>query len=101
MFGLHERPLTYQWPVYNVNVKSYIIIIFFLLLLLYLKILIILMHLQMQRDVWLDNFINLRQYFLRYTVGNPTSSRNVAFNWLTSEYMQLASGFVQLAAAGR
>ena len=25
----------------------------------------ILMHLQMQRDVWLDNGINLRQYILR------------------------------------
>ena len=59
------------------------------------------MHLQMQRDVWLDNVINLRQYILRYTVGNPTSLRNVAFHWLTSEYMQLASGFMQLAAAGR
>ena len=57
------------------------------------------MHLQMQRDVWLDNAINLRQYILRYTVGNPTSLRNVAFHWLTSEYMQLASGFMQLAAA--
>ena len=57
----------------------------------------ILMHLQMQRDVWLDNVINLRQYILRYTVGNPTSLRNVAFHWLTSEYMQLASGFMQLA----
>ena len=40
----------------------------------------------MQRDVWLDNVINLRQYILRYTVGNPTSLRNVAFHWLTSEY---------------
>ena len=60
-----------------------------------------LMHLQMQRDVWLDNVINLRQYILRYTVGNPTSFRNVAFHWLTSEYMQLASGLMQLAAAGR
>ena len=29
---------------------------------------LILMHLQMQRDVWLDNVINLRQYILRYTV---------------------------------
>ena len=29
------------------------------------------------------------------------SLRNVAFHWLTSEYMQLASGFMQLAAAGR
>ena len=59
------------------------------------------MHLQMQRNVWLDNVINLRQYILRYTVGNPTSLRNVAFHWLTSEYMQLASGFMQLAATGR
>ena len=61
----------------------------------------ILMHLQMQRDVCLDNVINLRQYILRYTVGNPTSLRNVAFHWLTSEYMQLANGFMQRAAAGR
>ena len=38
------------------------------------------MHLQMQRDVWLDNVINLRHYILRYTVGNPTSLRNVAFS---------------------
>ena len=50
----------------------------------------------MQRDVWLDNVINLRQYILRYTVGNPTSLRNVAFHWLTSEYMQLASGFADM-----
>ena len=28
------------------------------------------MHLQMQRDVWLDNVINLRQYILRYTSPN-------------------------------
>ena len=54
----------------------------------------------MQRDVGLDNVINLRQYILRYTVGNPTSLPNVAFHWLTSEYMQLAGGFMQLAAAG-
>ena len=54
------------------------------------------MHLQMQRDVWLDNVINLRQYILRYTVANPTSLRNVAFHWLTGEYMQLTSGFMQL-----
>ena len=59
------------------------------------------MHLQMQHDVWLDNVINLQQYILRYTVGNPTSLRNVAFHWLASVYMQLASGFMQLAAAGR
>ena len=59
------------------------------------------MHLQMQRDVWLDNVIILRQYILRYTVSNPTPLHNVAFHWLTSEYMQLASGFMQLAAAGR
>ena len=49
------------------------------------------MHLQMQHDVWLDNVINLRQYILRYTVGNPTSLRNVAFHWLTSGFMQLVS----------
>ena len=55
----------------------------------------------MQRDICLDNVINLRQYILRYTVANPTSLRNVSFHWLTSEYMQLASGFMQLAAAGR
>ena len=61
----------------------------------------ILMHLQMQRDVWSDNVINLKQYILWYTVANPTSLRNVAFHWLTSEYMQLVSGFMQLAAAGR
>ena len=64
----------------------------------FIKKQIILMHLQMQRGVWLDNVINLRQYILRYTVGNPTSLRNVAFHWLTSEYMQLASGFMQLAS---
>ena len=51
--------------------------------------------------VWLDNVKNLRQFILRYTVGNPTSLRNVAFHWLTSEYMQLASGYMQLAATGR
>ena len=60
-----------------------------------------LMHLQMQRDVWLDNFINLRQYILRYTVANLTSLLNAPFHWLKSEYMQLARGFMQLAAAGR
>ena len=59
------------------------------------------MHLQMQHDVWLDNVINLRQYILQYTVGNSTSLHNVVFHWLTTEYMQLASGFIQLAAAGR
>ena len=59
------------------------------------------MHLQMQRDVWWDNVINLRQYILQYTVGNPTSLRNVAFHWLASENMQLTSGFMQLTAAGR
>ena len=30
------------------------------------------MHLQMQRNVWLDNVINLQQYILQYTVANPT-----------------------------
>ena len=62
-----------------------------------LKTLIILMHLQMQPNVWLDNVTNLRTvypaiymgiyivwYILRYTVVNPTSLRNVAFHWLTS-----------------
>ena len=63
-----------------------------------LQKLLILMHLQMQRDVWLDNFIYLWQYILRYAVGNPTSLRNVAFYWLTSKYMQLASSFMQLAS---
>ena len=38
---------------------------------------------------------------IKYTVGNPTSLCNVAFHWLTSEYMQLASDIMQLAAAGR
>ena len=56
------------------------------------------MHSQMQRDVWLDNVINLRQYILRYTVWNPTSLRNVAFHWLASEYTQLAGGFMQLTS---
>ena len=37
---------------------------------------------------------------MRYTVANPTSLRNVAFYWLSSEYMQLASGFIKLAPAG-
>ena len=59
------------------------------------------MHLQMQHDVLLDNVINLRQYILRYTVGNSASLRSIAFHWLTSEYMQLASGLMQLAAAVR
>ena len=45
----------------------------------------------MQRNVWLDNAKNLRQYILRYTVPNLTSLCNVAFHWLTSGYMQLAS----------
>ena len=58
------------------------------------------MHLQMQRDVWLDIVINLQQYILRHTVGNPTSLR-FHFHWLTNEYMQPASRFMQLAAAGR
>ena len=55
----------------------------------------------MLRDVWLDNVINLQQYILRYTVANPMSLHNIAFHLLTSEYMQLTSGFMQLAAAGR
>ena len=60
----------------------------------------ILVHLKMQRGVCLDNVINLQQYILQYTVANSTSLRNVAFHWLASECMQLASGFMQLAAAG-
>ena len=59
------------------------------------------MHLQIQQDVWLDNIINLQQYILGYTVTNQTSLHNVTFHWVTSEYMQLASGLMQLAAAGR
>ena len=59
------------------------------------------MHLQMQRVIFLDNVINLQQFILRYTVANPTSLRNVALHWLTSEFMQLASGFMQLAVTGR
>ena len=45
--------------------------------------------------------MNLRHYILRYAVANSTSLRNVAFHWLKSKYMQLASGFMQLAAVGR
>ena len=30
-----------------------------------------LMYLQFQREVWLDNVINLRQYILWYTVAKP------------------------------
>ena len=35
-----------------------------------------------------------------HTVANPTALHNVAFHWLSNRYMQLASGFMQLAAAG-
>ena len=35
------------------------------------------------------------------TVANSTSLRNVVFHWLTSGFMQLARGFMLLAAAGR
>ena len=45
------------------------------------------------------NVINLQQYILRYTVGNPTSLSNVAFHWLTSEYMQLAAGVARRICA--
>ena len=55
------------------------------------------MHLQML----MSDCINLQQYILQYTVGNPTSLRNVDFHWLTSEYVQLASGFMLLTAAGQ
>ena len=57
------------------------------------------MHLQMQRDAWLDNVINMRQYILWNIIANPTSLRNVVFHWFKSEYMQLASGFRQLASS--
>ena len=40
-------------------------------------------------------------YILRYTVSNSTSLGNVAFRWFTNGLMQLASGFMQLEAAGR
>ena len=33
-------------------------------------------------------------------LANATSLHNVAFFWLTREYMHLASSFMQLAAAG-
>ena len=56
-----------------------------------LKLKEILMHLRMQRDVWLDNVKNLQRYILRYTVWNPTSSCYVASHWL-------AFGFTQLTA---
>ena len=49
----------------------------------------------------IGHVINLRLHILPYTVANPMSLCNVAFHWLTSEFMQLASGFMQLAAAGR
>ena len=58
------------------------------------------MHLHKQRDDN-DNVINFRQYILQYNVANQTSLRNVAFHWLTSEYMQLAIGFMQLTVARR
>ena len=61
----------------------------------------ILMHLQMKRDVGLDNIINLWQYIQQYTVANSTSLRNVAIHWLISGFIQLTSGFMQLAAAER
>ena len=57
----------------------------------------ILMHLQMKRNVLLDDAINL-SYPATYC---QTSLRYVGFHWLTSEYMQLASSFMQLTAAGR
>ena len=59
------------------------------------------MHLQIHRDVWLDNLINLRQYILRYTVGNPTSLHNVAFHWLTSELYAAGKRFYAAGVAGR
>ena len=38
---------------------------------------------------------------LRYTVANSLSLCNIAFHWPTSGFMQLVSGFMQLAAACR
>ena len=43
----------------------------------------------------------IMSYILRFTDANQMSLRNVTLDWLTSEYMQLASGFMQPAAAGR
>ena len=40
------------------------------------------MHLILLRDVQLDNVKNLRQCYLRYTVANLRSLRNVAFHWI-------------------
>ena len=51
--------------------------------------------------IWMDYLLNLRQYILQYPVTNPKALHNVPFHWLTNEYMQLASGFMQLAAAER
>ena len=42
------------------------------------------------RDVWLDNVKNLQRYILRYTVANPTSSRNIA-SWLAFGFTQLTT----------
>ena len=33
-----------------------------------------------------------------YTIASSTSLGNVAFHWLSSEHMHLASGFIQLAS---
>ena len=45
--------------------------------------------------------MTLRQYILLNTVANLTLLRNVAFHWLTNEYMHMTSGFMKLVAAGR
>ena len=39
----------------------------------------------------MENFINLRQNILRYTVANAMSLGSVTCHWLTSGFMQLAA----------
>ena len=55
----------------------------------------------MHRFEWCSFHILASYVILRYTVANWTSLRNVTFHWLTSDHMQLASGFMLLAATGR
>ena len=40
-------------------------------------------------QIILDNMNYLRQFILRYTVGNPMSLHHVAFHWLASGFTQL------------
>ena len=67
------------WPVQNEFMSLSKSICYWYYVEYFCQINHILMHLQMQLDVWLDNVINLRQYILRYTVANPTSLHNVIF----------------------